>query len=62
MKYHHLDSLHHYLNPLHIYCRLVDMGVNKSLALKIARTYEILIYFRKVHKCMLNPQRRFGNP
>ena len=33
----------HYLNPLHVYCRLIDMGVNMKLAKRIAIFYERLI-------------------
>lgn len=34
--------LNHYLNPLHVYCRLIDMSMNKQTALRIAGIYEYL--------------------
>jgi len=37
-------SIQHRLNPLHVYCRLVDNGLNKRFSLSICRYYEILIY------------------
>lgn len=41
---HFSDSFYHCLNPLHIFCRLVDIGISRKYALKIARIYEALIY------------------
>ncbi len=38
------SKLQHYLNPLHIYCRLRDMGITKRIALLICRTYERVIF------------------
>jgi len=35
----------HYLNALHVYCRLVDMGISSKLAKRIATLYERLIAF-----------------
>lgn len=32
--------LQHILNPLHIYCRLVDLHINQNTALKIAYIYD----------------------
>ena len=37
-------SIQHLLNPLHVYCRLVDSGLNKRFSFSICRYYEILIY------------------
>jgi len=37
-------SIQHHLNPLHIYCRLVKMGVNKGLSKSVCWYYELLIY------------------
>ena len=39
-----LLELQHRFNPLHVYCRLVDKGVNKRASLSICKYYEILIY------------------
>ena len=38
-----LDIQHH-LNPLHVYCRLVERGVSKRLSMSICKYYELLIY------------------
>jgi len=35
----------HYLNPLHVLCRLRDAGINKSTAYTIVKWYEISIYY-----------------
>ncbi|MCG2776681.1 MAG: hypothetical protein L6406_13485 [Desulfobacterales bacterium] len=32
--------LQHYLNPLHIYCRLMNLGLAKDLAIFLCRFYE----------------------
>lgn len=37
-------TLQHYLNPLHIYCRMRDFGVGKKAALLMCRLYERLIF------------------
>ena len=37
-------NIQHCLNPLHVYCRLVERGLNKKSSLSICRCYEILIY------------------
>lgn len=34
----------HYMNPLHIYCRLRDFGLGKEKALSICTFYERLIF------------------
>lgn len=34
--------LQHYLNPLHIMCRLIDLGISRRTAITICRKYEIL--------------------
>jgi len=36
--------IQHCLNPLHVYCRLIDKGLNKRLSISICRSYEICIY------------------
>jgi hypothetical protein len=35
-------SLQHLFNPLHLYCRLVDLRISRTAALKILRPYEFL--------------------
>ena len=31
---------YHNFYPMHIYCKLIRMGISRKYALKIARTYE----------------------
>jgi hypothetical protein len=38
--------IQHISNPLHVYCRLMNMGLEKQLALLLIRNYEILVYKR----------------
>ena len=37
-------NIQHRFNPLHVYCRLMERGLNKKFSLSICRYYEILIY------------------
>ena len=37
-------ALKHYFNPLHIYCRLRDMGIAKQSAMSLCRIYERSIF------------------
>ena len=37
-------NIQHRLDPLHVYCRLAERGLNKKSSLSICRYYEILIY------------------
>ena len=37
-------ELKHYMNPLHIYCRLRDIGVTKNVARFLCRGYERAIF------------------
>jgi hypothetical protein len=37
-------AIQHRLNPLHIYCRLLDCGLRKGLSASICKSYEIAIY------------------
>ena len=39
-------AIKHYLNPLHIYCRLRDLGLAKSPAAFLCRIYERAIFNR----------------
>lgn len=36
-------KIQHYLNSLHVYCRLRDVGISKSRALALVSIYERLI-------------------
>ena len=37
-------NIQHRFNPLHVYCRLVERGLNKKSSLSVCRYYEIFIY------------------
>jgi len=39
-----LDRMRHRLNPLHIYCRLVCLGVSARVAKDLCRIYEESLY------------------
>ena len=36
----------HHANPLHLYCRMRDMGLNATLAVKMTTMYERYLYKR----------------
>ncbi|GAB6177237.1 hypothetical protein JCM16814_21280 [Desulfobaculum senezii] len=36
--------LQHYLNPLHVYCRLRDIGVSTALTRHVCAAYERYVY------------------
>lgn len=36
------DRFRHHLNPLHLYCRLMNLGLNKLMATRICNVYTIL--------------------
>jgi len=37
-------TLKHYLNPLHVYCRLRDLGLAKGVAIFLCRFYERTLF------------------
>lgn len=39
-----LFAVQHSLNPLHVYCRLLDWGISRRISTWICRTYEILFF------------------
>lgn len=39
-----LLEMQHKFNPLHVYCRLIERGIDKHISIRISRFYEILIY------------------
>ena len=43
-------TIKHYMNPLHIYCRLRDVGIPKNSAMLVCRVYE-----RTIFKCLPIP-------
>ncbi len=34
------EKIRHYLNPLHIYCRLINLGIKKKKAQTICKYYQ----------------------
>jgi hypothetical protein len=44
-------SVQHTLNPLHVYCRLVDAGMDRHFGLVLSRLYEKTVF--KVIRYML---------
>lgn len=38
--------LQHLLNPLHLYCRLLEAGLGEPLARRMSRAYERTLYRR----------------
>lgn len=44
------DRIRHKLNPLHIYCRLVCLGLPKKFAKDICGIYETSIYKKTIGK------------
>ncbi len=40
----HPSAAQHYLNPLHVYCRLCDMGLPTPVARTLSAGYERMIY------------------
>ncbi|RLB82575.1 MAG: hypothetical protein DRH17_05405 [Deltaproteobacteria bacterium] len=36
--------LQHTSNPLHLYCRLIDMGLSRPFSMTLSRNYERLVY------------------
>ena len=36
--------LQHHLNSMHVYCRLVDLGVKRGTAKSIAKKYETVVH------------------
>jgi hypothetical protein len=37
-------AIQHYLNPLHVYCRLRNLGLAKDPAVMVCRVYERIIF------------------
>ena len=38
------NHLQHWLNPVHMYCRLMDFGLARNSAQRLCAVYERLIY------------------
>ncbi len=70
------DRFRHYLNPLHVYCRLVSAGISRKTARSLSQWYEKAIYchtvlgLRSRKKAFIllasserkRPDRRYANP
>jgi len=39
-----LLSIQHRLNPLHVYCRLLDRGISRNRAMSVGRAYELILF------------------
>ena len=37
-------GIQHRCNPLHVYCRLVERGIDRSVSMAICRAYETLVF------------------
>jgi hypothetical protein len=38
------QAFRHYLNPLHVFCRLRSLGISKRTSLRLARLYERYVF------------------
>ena len=41
-------SFEHFYNPLHLYCRLKELGIEKKIAREIEKDYELYVYKRTI--------------
>jgi hypothetical protein len=55
-----LLSIQHRSNPLHLYCRLLDIGLSRRLSMSLCKGYEILLFMslsfiikNLIHYCLL---------
>ena len=39
-------AVKHHMNPLHVYCRLRDIGIGKGSAIFLCRIYECVFFKR----------------
>jgi hypothetical protein len=37
-------AMQHYFNPLHVYCRLRDIGIPRGVAIRLCKVYERTIF------------------
>jgi hypothetical protein len=44
MKAQFKESLRHLLNPVHVYCRLCDLGLSRRMARQFASGWENRVY------------------
>jgi len=40
-----LSAVQHRCNPLHVYCRLIEKGVNREISIRLIRVYEAMLYW-----------------
>jgi len=38
------NAIHHVFNPLHVYCRLKDIGLSAPMAQRVSRAYERYLF------------------
>jgi hypothetical protein len=39
-----IRALEHTLNPLHVYCRLVDTGLSRRFSVQVCQYYELFLF------------------
>jgi hypothetical protein len=39
-----MDKIRHHLNPMHIYCRLTELGISYNHAKRLCKIYEAIFY------------------
>ena len=49
-----LLSVQHRLNPLHVYCRFLDIGLNRRFSSTLCKSYEMVLF------CWMSPFIRFA--
>lgn len=47
-------AIKHYLNPLHVYCRLRDAGLSKGAASNLCRIYEEKVFRKCIRILFIN--------
>lgn len=54
------QRIQHFMNPLHLYCRLIDFGMSTNFSRKLGITYEKYFhrYFLKKNKNLWNSTTR----
>jgi hypothetical protein len=39
-----LDKIRHHLNPMHVYCRLTELGISSKHAKGLCKIYDAIFY------------------
>jgi len=55
-------SIQHYLNPLHIYCRLRNLGLAKDHAIFLCKMYERVVFKPLILKVTIGYVPRWVKP